>query len=37
MLGEAVLTDEAEEDGDDDAVGGAEDEGEVGGKEAGDE
>ena len=37
MLGKTVLADEAEEDGDDYAVGGAEDEGEVGGKEAGDE
>ena len=37
MLGKAVLADGAEEDGDDCAVGGAEDKGEVGGKEAGDE
>ena len=37
VLGEAVLADEAEDDGDDDAVGGAKDEGEVGSEEAGDE
>lgn len=37
VLGEAVLADEAEEDGDDGAIGSADEEGEVGGEEAGDE
>ena len=37
VLGEAVLADEAEEDGGDGAIGSADEKGEVGGKEAGDE
>lgn len=37
MLGKAVLADEAKEDGDYDTVAGADNEGEVGCEEAGDE
>ena len=37
VLGQAVFANKAEEDGDDDAIGRADEKGEVGGKEAGDE
>ena len=37
VLGEAVLAHEAEENGDDGTIGGAEDEAEVGSEETGDE
>ena len=37
MLGEAALADQAKEDGDDDPIGSADDEGKVGSKQAGEE